>query len=72
MPGVTDPRIAAYAQYIADIIDATIFLGLTRAAEPSDAEVGEFLRDEGWCGRKYPLDYFRMDTIPPDLLPPET
>lgn len=59
-------HIKAYAQYIADSIDVTILLKRT-VGDVDEAEAIRrteiFLRDEGWQGRTYPLDFFRMDTV---------
>lgn len=58
-----DEYIRTRAQYMADSVDARIFLLLTEG-EPTSERLSAFLRDEGWAGRKYAVDYFRTDTVP--------
>lgn len=64
--GALGDYLKSRAQYMRDYIDASIYLRLVRGGtgEEAFAATAEFLRDEGWRGRKYPLDYFRGDTVP--------
>lgn len=54
-----------YAQFIADHIDVTVLLkyrdGLSEGDAARAADI--FLRDEGWQGRKYPLDFFTVNSF---------
>lgn len=65
---MAEHTIAGYVQYMADSIDATVFLKALHGKEPSTDDVAAFLHDEGWGGRKYPTDFFRSATVPPSLL----
>lgn len=58
-------QVQEYAQYIADRIDVTILLQHTEDISRDEAfeKAGLFLRDTGWQGRKYPLDYFTIATV---------
>lgn len=64
-----DDYTKAAAQYIADRIDATIFLRHTSfgGEAPPEAAVDAFLRDEGWQGRKYATDFLRASNVTPEV-----
>lgn len=61
---MNETYIKTRAQYIADSVDARIFLRFTEDLEPTEERLDRFLRDVGWNGRKYPVDFFRCDSIP--------